>query len=557
MRHLICSCLSLIVTSALVSVSAFADGNELDAMRKQLQTLQSTMDQLKADLAAKEATSNEEIEELSDRLDKAELHTASDKINFGVDFRVRGDSIHYNGVRTAPEALVGSFFTPVNQGGFNGATPQQIQQAIGQMAAAGMVPPAEKRDIDNDQIMTNRLRINMKTKVNDNLDFKGRLAAYKVFGDSTGVKVFNGLNDVTFDGNSTSLPRGDQLRLERAYFNVHGDWDNVPVNFSLGRRPSTEGSPLEYRNNDMIGGSPLAQIINWQFDGSSLSFGLEEPTGIPGFETKLCYGIGYESGWGADPEELNGLDDVHLAGFITQLFDDGYTVATVNYAHAFDITDGFAGETVQPFTVGQNPDGTLTFAPNTGNFVSAIYPGTEIGDWDAATLLVTHNGAESFGADVDLFLSLGYTHTDPSRVSNIPFYQVMGQGLLSSNGDLQDRDGFSVYTGAVVPVYAGGRFGLEYNYGSKYWFNFTGAEDSLIGSKLATRGHVFEAYYHQPVYGDNFFVTIGAQHYNYEYTGSGNPLGAPVKISDLTALDALNPVLDEVWNFYLSTTLRF
>lgn len=101
------------------------------------------------------------------------------------------------------------------------------------------------------------------------------------------------------------------------------------------------------------------------------------------------------------------------------------------------------------------------------------------------------------------------------------------------------------------------RLGLEYNWGSKYWFNFTGAEDSLVGSKLATRGQVFEAYYIQPIYKDNFFLTLGGQYYDYEYTGSGNPLGKPVKIDEATAFDTLNVVIDEVWTAYLSATLRF
>ena len=99
--------------------------------------------------------------------------------------------------------------------------------------------------------------------------------------------------------------------------------------------------------------------------------------------------------------------------------------------------------------------------------------------------------------------------------------------------------------------------GLEYNYGSQYWFNFTGAEDTLVDSKLAARGHVFETYYIQPVFGDTLFVKLGGRYYDYEYTGSGNPLGEPVSISDATALDTLFPVTDKVWNVYLSATVRF
>jgi hypothetical protein len=133
----------------------------------------------------------------------------------------------------------------------------------------------------------------------------------------------------------------------------------------------------------------------------------------------------------------------------------------------------------------------------------------------------------------------------------------MGMGLLSSNGDLEERDGYSVYAGALFPMPFDARLGLEYNWGSKYWFNFTGAEDSLIGSKLAVRGDVYEAYYIQPIMENSFFVKLGTQFYDYRYTGSGNPLGKPVRISETTSLDSINSVIDEVWNYYVSATVNF
>ena len=101
------------------------------------------------------------------------------------------------------------------------------------------------------------------------------------------------------------------------------------------------------------------------------------------------------------------------------------------------------------------------------------------------------------------------------------------------------------------------RFGIEYNLGSKYWFSFTGAEDSLIGSKAATRGQVYEGYYIQPIFSDNFFFKLGARYYDYKYTGSGNPLGAPIAIDDAMALDSLNAIVDKVWSAYASATLRW
>jgi hypothetical protein len=215
-----------------------------------------------------------------------------------------------------------------------------------------------------------------------------------------------------------------------------------------------------------------------------------------------------------------------------------------------------------PFTISKtdtNQDGEAeyNFSPNSGGFVSRMEPMTNLGDWDAASLLLRSNLTQRFDTDIDCFLAGSWTHTNPSQISQNPFYEMMGMGLLSSNGELESRDGYGIYTGALFPMPYTARLGFEYNWGSKYWFNFTGAEDSLIGSKLAVRGQVYEGYYIQPIIAKNFFVKGGVQFYDYDYTGSGNPLGKPVKISDATSLDALNPVVNEVWNYYVSATVQF
>ena len=536
---------------------------QMKAMQQQMEALQKKLDQVEA----QSAKQSQEAQEMDDRLNKAELHTATDKLSLGVEFRTRADSIHYDDIRVAPAAITNGFFTPImaTPPGFNGGTLAQIQQGIYNMAAAGMIPAPERVDADNDIIYTNRLRLEMKARINPQLTFGGRLAAYKVFGDSSGVKFNQGsLGDVTFDGNTSSLPHGDTIHMERAFFNYKFDTETVPINLSLGRRPSTEGPPLEYRNNSLEGGSPLATVINWQFDGASLTFGLEDAVGIPGAALKLCYGVGFEGDWGNSSSLASSqpsVDDVHMFGLIADLYNDDVTSAVVTYAHASDITDGFTGLTVMPFIVSRedrNGDGTdeYYFSANSGGFVSRLEPMTNIGDWDAASLVLRTNLAEKV-ADVDLFLAGSWSHTKPSQISRNPFYEIMGQGLLSSNGDLQSQDGYSIYAGIVFNLPWDARLGLEYNWGSEYWFNFTGAEDSLVASKMAARGQVWELYWHQQIFKDTFFVTLGGQYYDYEYTGSGNPLGAPVKISEASSLDTLNAVIDQVWVGYLSATLRF
>jgi len=552
----------LLFLLSLVSAGVVFAADDVQTLKEQLNSMSRQMEELQKKIDAMESTESEkkeQIKEMDERLNKAELHTATDKISFGIDFRTRADSIHYKDIRVAPSSLTNMFFGTY-PAGFNGATLAQAQAAMQAMIAGGMVPPVDKYDADNDIIFSNRLRLEMKAKVNDQLSFAGRLAAYKVYGDSTGVKFNQGsLGDVTFDGNTSSLPHGDTIRLERAYFNYKNNMGSVPINLSLGRRPSTEGPPLEYRNYSLEGGSPLASIINWQFDGASLNFGLEDVTNIPGFALKFCYGVGFEGDWGnsSSLSSSSSVDDVHMAGFISTLFDNDATSAVLNYAYAWDVTDGFTGLTVMPFIAYKNDDGTYNFEKNYGGYVSRMEPSTNIGDWQAANLLLRTNLTEQFDKNVDLFLSGSWSHTNPSQISQNPFYEIMGQGLLSSNGNLQSQDGYMVYAGAIFPMPLDARLGLEYNYGSEYWFNFTGAEDSLIGSKLATRGQVVEAYYIQPIFGPKFFVQLGGQYYDYEYTGSGNPLGAPVKIDELTSFDALFPVIDKVWNVYLSATLRY
>ena len=83
---------------------------------------------------------------------------------------------------------------------------------------------------------------------------------------------------------------------------------------------------------------------------------------------------------------------------------------------------------------------------------------------------------------------------------------------------------------------------LEYNYGSKNWITFVPAADDMWTTKLGTRGNVYEAYLIQEInlkpissYLSKAFFRFGYQYYDFEYTGSNNWVGAPVKIADLAA----------------------
>ncbi len=546
---------------------------QLNQLQEQMLLLQQKLKETQKKLEEtqkQQEIATQKVDTLKNRVSKAIKHASSDKVRLSVSLEPKFWSIHMDDVYVAPTSLTSLFFTPYNPanpfaGGLNGATLPQIQQMFQGMVRAGMVPPADKIDVDNDIVRTLKFRLRMDSTVNEHLRFAGRMAVYKVWGDDVGIN-FNkaGMHDITLDGTASSNPHGDTVRLERAYFVYHNEFHKIKWHLSIGRRPSTEGPPLEYRENfPDVGGSPIASIINWEFDGASLGFNLEDLTGIPGLAFKLCYGSGFESQYGTSSAFVSkpNLDDIDLFGFIATFYNgwvDPLNMSLkvmLNYAVAPDISDGFTGLTVMPFIVYKDNQGRYHFDQNTGLFVDRVEPQTDIGKWQAATLLIETNMLD--GA-LDLFLSGSWTHTEAERISKIPLYEMLGYSLLSSNGKLEDRDGWGFYGGIRYNIDKYGlKLGLEYNYGSRYWFPFTGAEDNLVASKIATRGHVVEPYFIKSLINDNFFLKAGAQFYKYEYSGSGNPLGKPVDIDKITGMDALFPVIKYMQQYYLSVVYRF
>jgi uncharacterized protein DUF3373 len=497
------------------------------------------------------------VDELDERLGDAERHTAIDRVTMGVELETQFNSLHLD-VATMPVATqiqIGQMAVAGAQ--FSAAELAQFQQMLKQQGA-------EDQSVSNDALFTSRIRIDLKAKPTRSLSFVGRLSAAKVFGDSTGVKWFNGgPNAVTMDGNVHSTGSDSALRVERAFFTYFGDMGEVPYHFSLGRRPALGGAPADFSISSVVGGSPMAHGINWQFDGASLGFNLSEATGIPGANFKLCWGVGFESGVGSgnsySMDYNSEVDDMQFGGWIANLYEDEHTKIINMYAHAFDVTDGFTGLVVMPFTLnGQdfNGDGKYDqyqLNANTGGFISRVEPSANIGSLDIVTLL----GQSQFD-QVGFFVDVALSHARPSGISANPLLQFLGtDALLNSNGEQTNRTGYSVWAGIKTELPWEATIGFEYNWGSEYWIAFTGGEDNPAGSKLATRGSVYELFYNHPMVDNKLILSLGAQYYDYDYSGSGNPMGAPVAIEDLTALDTFLPVTESMWNYYMNLVYRW
>lgn len=571
------------------------------------------------DLQKQIAEIMEELEDLSSRMDKPERHAALDRISFYGDLRTKADSLHYGDVTWNPGILVdfddfstkamsAEFNTPIGTQTITAAQQAAIEAALGYPAGtfptgdaltpltqmliaypnlatafgAGMLTGVgpfamaaapRTSDINNDIVYTTRMRLGMKANIASNMNFSGRLSMYKNWGDTTTSKVFDSWNAFTMDGTDGGSTSGDWLRVERAYF----DWKDIGGSkfyLSIGRRPSTYGNPGNYRENEMRGGTPSGHLVNFNFDGITVGYHLSELTGIEGQTVRFCYGQGFESEWGNgtlfNDDLTANLKDTQLGGFNIDVYNDGQTFVSATLFRAQDIVDGFKGVFAFPTQFVQ------LFAPTlyadvqkfpTFNFETRYTPTTVIGDMNLAGLGFSReedNGFVWFG-------SVGWTRLEPNGKAGMfggMVTDAVYQATLSEDGSEiymvpvaaendDTQDGYGVYVGIQVPA-PYGKFGLEYNYGSKYWTPFTQAQDDMIGSKLATRGHVGEAYYIFDI-NPNAFIKVGGLYYDYEYTGSGSPVGAPVKVDDIKdgAAYSLLPVVDKAWDAYASMTLKF
>jgi hypothetical protein len=455
---------------------------------------------------------------------------------------------------------------------------QQLMNSMGNYMMTGNAPgvgifPMAKldtSDINNDIMYDSRLRLNMKAKVWDNVKFSGRLTMYKNWGDSTGSQVFDSWRSFSMDGNSTGNTSSDLLHVERAYM----DWSNIAdsgVYLSIGRRPSSYGPPTEVRENELRGGTPTGNVMNLNFDGITVGYNLSEVTGIEGMIARFCYGQGFESEWG-NGELFNDITtkDTHFAGFNFDLFNDGVNFLQTTIFTAQDINDGFKGTIAFPTQYGELFAPTLykdmQKFPNF-NFVTRVQPSTTIGDINLGGLVFSRE--EENG--IKWFTSGGWTQLRPN--GNAGMFGGMGtdavfEAQLSADGtevmlvpvnatEDKTRNGYGFYAGVQVPA-PYGKFGLEYNYGSKYWTPFTQGQDDVLGSKLATRGHVGEAYYIFDI-NPNMFVKLSGIYYDFVYSGSGSPVGKPKKIDDIKDGKeySLLPVIDTAYDLNASLTVKF
>ena len=527
-----------------------------------------------------EQDTDAKLKALEKRLQKLELKSNKDRIQWTGDLRVEAHSItgevdaYVDGMRMQALTYGAMFYTDPN---FNpGYTPgdpfgpNEIDMFIGQnyanfqvfrgingfpevkdwvqqmmatnpnmgamMNAFAMDAYREGFNTDNDILYTTRLRLNMNAKVAKNVAFMGRLSMYKPWGASTQTGVFNGqANTLNTDAAWPGVAGDATLRVDRAYFT----WKNiadVPLYLSLGRRPSTDGPPLHYRHDEKRAGTPMGTIIDLQFDGATLGYNFGSKTTV-----RACYGLGYESQYGNGSLDRDAaLKDAQFFGFNIDAYNTPEMQIQTTIARAFDITDGFVGNIIMP-------NDPVSGQPMPGPIVTRFSPSANLGDFDLASLMLARRDGP-----IDWFVTGSWSKSHPDEGVTGPF-----GGLMSGPYDNPESQTGDMY-------YLGARFnfndektkvGLEWNKGSKYWFNFAPSQDDLIAPKTSTRGTVWEGYATHRI-SRRFVVKLAYINYDYDYTGSGWHVGAPAELGDTPQIQGF-PTYSKVGKVSLGFSARF
>ena len=381
----------------------------------------------------------------------------------------------------------------------------------------------------NHDLFSTRLLLNMAFNPDDHNVFYGQLSYNKAFGADFNMPP-RGSGIDGFDWVTNEALAGDELKVKQAYWLYLGDsflGSDIPWTFSVGRRPATEGFLANLRE-DVKEQSPLGHIINMEFDGGSLQWDLGDTVGIDGMKFKVCAGRGSTNAkplfstntpYAADDATI---DDIDLLGFIFQPYDDGQYKVMMTGFKAWDV-------------------------PGLKNAMNPSLGFDNVGDMYGAAISILIDGLieDTFLEDAKLFGSFAWSRTDPAS----------GKMMLGSS---DKEDGTSYWIGLQIPVFDGD-FGLEFNHGSKYWRSFTYAEDTLAGSKLATRGNAYEAYY-------TYHMTkaLSAQirytYMDYDYTGSnsffGNE-GTPVDVDDVKGTPMASQTVDTAQDLRFYIRYRF
>ncbi len=575
-QHMKRALLAALVSGAFLPFGAQASDAEL--LRK-LEALTKEVEALKAQVAAQQKTT----QQVAERVEMTESKSIGNWLTVGGDYQFRVDSLRgetvtftdvfkafdnakndlqFRAVLNDPAAIASLQNLGMMDMAMRGITTYAQARAFtttDPVAANGMsalfpyLPgasvPAYKPK--NDTLYTHRFGLDLGAKVAQDVSLTARLAMYKTFGDQTLDAISNGSNAPfsadrvgVFDGTLSRLPSDSYLNVDRAYVS----WNNLfdqDMWFSVGRRPSTQGGPSNFKNNTEKpgrGGTP-ALLVDYAFDGMTLGYGFDID-GMPGAHAKLCYGRGFESGFRAP--SMNSLQDTDMIGLSFVPIDTDRMRVWLQWNRGMNIFD----------------------APKMRNtYFGDTAPSINLGDidWFGAGIMGTIKNVGS--GNLNYFADFGLSRTRPNQNVSANFgFQGLLTGAFFNPEAPSNKTGNAILLGLRYDLPSKTKLGFEFNRGSKNWITFAPATADMWTSKVGTRGNVYEAYVIQELDAKPIasaqaksFFRLGFQVYDFKYTGSNNWVGAPVKISAINATNnmmTLTP-LSKAYDLYGTIEVKF
>jgi hypothetical protein len=563
-----------------------------DDVLKRIDALSREIEQLKAQVRANEDRTARTDGELRAQAKRTEDKSLGRWLTIGGDYRFRIDSLRGETMpftdasatfANAQNKLQGDFFAnptglsayfgaPQAGGmttsqaisglmafaqGMNGArTYNDAQAFLGLPQNRGMLQglgafaaPIPAYKPTNDTLYTNRFRLDLNAKATQDVSVTARLAMYKTFGAQDDAAVTNGgaapffADRVgVFDGTIGHLPSSSLVNVDRAY----GTWSNIggrDMWFSVGRRPTTNGAPSNLKLDEPRpgnGGTP-SLLVDYAFDGMTLGYA-PDIDGLPGAFGKICYGRGYESGLRQTP--ANSISDTDMLGLSVVAIDTDKLRVWTQWNRGFNIFDA--------------PKMNNTYFGNTA-------PRTNLGniDWFGLGAMSTLKNIGPGNLNLFADAAVSVTHPNQNVSSAFGFQGLLTGGFLSPEAPSR-KTGNAIAVGVRYDLPSRTKIGFEYNRGSKNWITFAPAADDMWTAKAGARGNVYEAYVIQELAGKpvssfnaKAFFKLGAQYYDFKYTGSNNWVGAPVRISDMNGqFSALTP-LKKAWDIYGTFEVKF
>ena len=398
----------------------------------------------------------------------------------------------------------------------------------------------QKGDILHERVRmlpSNRLRINLVSKITNKLNFHSRLVMYKNWADDD-YPVFPISNFL----NKSRIPSDIHLNVERAYVDYFFKiFDKYQMAFTFGRLPTTDGFPTNFREDTVRKSTYPSLAYDVEADGFGLTIDLNKITFFPKSSLRLVYlrryddneqyrsgnRLTYKEGKFRIDENAESTYSVYIAQLETglgNLISDSLFIINLNYMPKAPSQDFRDDDRLYPFYY---DDTKIIYVDSPDSLAQGC----------KLTLFLESQNILNSG--IDFFAGYGKTKTfgegsikfmfnpkplglpgEPvlaryayskykTLIDNFPTFEPLLKDLQSApppigilNYGDSDTEGEAFHVGMrftfPFKILHNLKFGIEYNRGSRYWLGFSnGSEDPL--KKLTTRGKVWDMYLIQPI----------------------------------------------------------